>query len=456
VARVLGPEQLGVLTLPVLVISYLPFVNIGIVDALVRDIPLLRGSGDAQRLQRSIDASATFLLLIIILLALTMIGARSIFPTLLTDNNLLYAFVVASVPIALLHRFIYTLANGYQNFHLISVATISQSLFRAVVVLTLLALLVTHLDLYAQPIAILLSLLMAVIVFWWYLRPRLRFHLSLPLLRHFIATGFPISLYALFLLMLINGDTFVIGHRFSLETLGFYQLGNLVRDTLIMLSGAFASVILPAYAHIYGREGNSEFLRNKVFSHFYYFLLGGSLLTGLSWSALPFLVQWLLPQYLPAVELLQRMALAIFPFMLTLVLTSYLIVCNRQKLLVLFQLLAMVFFFSLDGLLVHGDAQLLRTPVIAFTGYTVYFLVVWLLYRRQSGLSWRFLWTAAAGFLPILLVGAARWILPGSDSLLYQLQVTAVYLVLNLVLIGLLLGPWRPGVVFSLRELRRS
>jgi hypothetical protein len=138
------------------------------------------------------------------------------------------------------------------------------------------------------------------------------------------------------------------------------------------------------------------------------------------------------------------------------VLTSYLIVCNRQKLLVLFQLLAMVFFFSLDGLLVHGDAQLLRTPVIAFTGYTVYFLVVWLLYRRQSGLSWRFLWTAAAGFLPILLVGAARWILPGSDSLLYQLQVTAVYLVLNLVLIGLLLGPWRPGVVFSLRELRRS
>ena len=453
-ARVLGPEQLGMLTLPVLAVSYLPFVNIGIVDALVRDIPLLRGGDKEQKLQRSLDTSVTFLLLVMVLLVVSMISARTIFPTLLTDDNLLYNFVIISVPIVLMHRFMYTLANGLQRFHLISWATILQSLFRLVVVLSLLALVSTQLQLYAQPVAILLSLVTAVTVFWWHLRPRLRFHISLPLLRHFIATGFPISLYALFLLMLISGDTFVIGRRFSLETLGYYQIGNLVRDTLIMLSGAFASVILPAYARIYGREGNSEFLRNKVFSHFYYFLLGGSLLTGFSWAALPFLVQWLLPQYLPAIELLQRMALVIFPFMLTLVLTSYLIVCNRQKLLVLFQLLAMTIYFTLAGFLVHGEGELLRAPWIAFTGYTIYFLAVWFLYQRQSGLSWRFLWTAAAGFLPLVLFSVTRFVFPAGDTFLTNLQSAAIYLLLNLILVGLLIGPLRPGSVFSLRQLR--
>jgi len=456
VARVLGPEQLGILTLPVLVISYLPFVNIGVVDALIREIPLLRGSGDKQRLQQSINSSFSFLLLAILLLMLALSGARTVFPDLLTPDPWLFTFVIAVVPITLFNRFFYTLAMGHQRFHLISVATISQSLFRAVVVLSLLALVSTQLQLYAQPAAILLSLVMAVAVFWWHLRPRLRFHLSLPLLRHFIATGFPISLYALFLLMLTNGDTFVIGRRFSLETLGYYQLGNLVRDTLIMLSGAFASVILPAYARIYGREGNSEFLRHKVFSHFYYFLLGGSLLIGFSWAALPFLVQWLLPQYLPAIELLQRMALVVFPFMLTLVLTSYLIVCNRQKLLVLFQLLAMAFYFTLDGFLVHGEAELLRAPWIAFTGYSIYFLAVWFLYQRQSGTSWRFLWTAAAGFLPVLLLSLTRFILPAGETFLANLQSAAVYLLMNLILVGLLIGPFRPRTVFSLRQLRGS
>jgi len=454
VARVLGPEQLGILTLPVLAVSYLPFVNIGVVDALVRDIPLLRGSGEEERLHRSEGASAAWLLLFILLMMMLMIIARWLRPTLLTDDGVLYLFVLISIPIVLLNRFLYTLANGYQRFHLISGATIAQSLFRAIVVLSLLALMATHLQLYAQPIAILVSVTLAATLFWWHLRPRLHLHFSWPLLKHFVATGLPISLYALFLLLLTNGDTFIIGRRFSLETLGFYQLGNLVRDTLIMLSGAFASVILPAYARIYGREGASDFLHGKVFSHFWYFLLGSSLLTGLSCVALPFLVRWLLPEYLPSLPLLQRMALAIFPFMLTLVLTSYLIVCNRQKLLVLFQLIAMALFFSIDAWLVHGDADLLRPPWIAFAGYNVYYLAVWLLYRRQSGQSWRWLWTAAGGFLPALLFAVTRWILPAGTTLLDQLQTAGLYLLLNLALVFLLIGPWRPRSVFSLRQLR--
>lgn len=456
VARVLGPEQLGMLTLPVLAVSYLPFVNLGVVDALIRELPLLRGRGDQKLLQDSVNTSATFLLSAILLLMVCLLFSRSLFPDLLTVDKLLFTFVVFSVPVALLNRFFYTLAMGYQRFPLISGATISQSIFRAAVVLSLLALLAPRLQLYAQPFAILLSLVLAVAVFWWHLRPRLRFHLSLPLLRHFIATGFPISLYALFILGLTNGDTFIIGRRFSLETLGYYQMGNLVRDTLIMLSGAFASVILPAYARLYGKSGENDFLRHKVFSHFYYFLIGGSLLTGLSCMALPFLVQWLLPEYALSIPLLQRMALAVFPFMLTLVFTSYLIVCNRQKLLVLFQLVAMAFFFTLDALLVHGDAQLLLAPLIACSGYTIYYLAVWLLYRRQSGLSWRFVWTAACGLLPASLFVLTRWIMPAGDSWLYHLQTAAIYLLLNLVLAGLLLGPWRPRVVFSLRQLRQG
>ena len=148
------------------------------------------------------------------------------------------------------------------------------------------------------------------------------------------------------------------------------------------------------------------------------------------------------------------MALVIFPFMLTLVLTSYLIVCNRQKLLVLFQLLAMTIYFTLASFLVHGEGELLRAPWIAFAGYSIYFLAVWFLYQRQSGLSWRFLWTAAAGFLPLVLFSVTRFVFPAGDTFLTNLQSAAIYLLLNLILVGLLIGPLRPGSVFSLRQLR--
>lgn len=448
-ANVLGPERLGLLTIPMLVVMYAIFTNLGVVDVLMKELPQLAGKGDRDTWQDYVSVSATFLSLLAVLITTGLIVIRGLVPTFITPDPLLYLFIVVTVPIVFWHRLYTTIATAEQKFQDLSRLTILQALVRAAILLSLLYLLAERWKLYAQPLAVFFSALVAIWLYQRIIRLRVNWRFSWPVLQYLIRTGLPIGAYGFLIIAFTNGDTFLISHQVDLASLGYFQIVNLARDTMVMIGGAIGTVVLPAYGWDKGSRNDPAYLTEKVTNHYFHFALISGLLFSLVYHLLPWGLALFMPAYTEAAVLLQRMVLAILPFVITLILSAYLIVQARQNRVVLYQLLALAVMFALDLLLVREPAQLGRTAGIAALGYLIYYLLIYGEFSRVSETGWQTLMLLPLGVLPWLTVFLASWLLPRIPLAQALLQLSIQGLVFYL----LLFTPLRPSGIYPLKRL---
>jgi O-antigen/teichoic acid export membrane protein len=134
--------------------------------------------------------------------------------------------------------------------------------------------------------------------------------------------------------MLSTADTFVLKPHLTPEFLGYYQIGNLVRDTLLLLTSSVAGVALPAYGQLFGATGSRQALESKYLTHIFYLALFIPLLCAAAWFLLPPAVALVMPRFLPGAQHLSRLALSMAPLMLVPLPASLLIVIGKQKQLI--------------------------------------------------------------------------------------------------------------------------
>jgi O-antigen/teichoic acid export membrane protein len=417
VARVLGPEGLGQLSMPNLVLVALPFLTLGFPDALVRELPLARGGPDglAQRLR----GGAWFMTLLLALgLAVLFLVLQPWLGGWFSDPLLLRLAILSGVCHAAF-KVSYCDLNGSQRIRDLALLQFIQGALRGAVVLLLLFTLPESAQVYALHAGVSISLLAGI---GWAARhggvaaPRF----DLPALRLLWRSGPPLALASLALLLLVAGDRLVMSRLLPLPVLGLYEQGVLLRDALLLLPAVLLTVLIPDYTARQGDPARRPGLLADVARQSGLVAVGAPVLLGLGLLQLPWLISLLLPRFLPGVPLFQLAALGVCPLFLSYILVSLLMSEGRAARVGLLAAACLALMLGLDllpppawlepwlagaakGAPAAGLDRALWGALVAFAGFWSYSLVVLLGSARRLDLPLR----RVLGWLaPSLALGA--------------------------------------------------
>ncbi len=325
VARVLGPEGLGQLSLPNLVLVATPYLALGLPDALVRELPLSeRDPEEQQRLVATAWHATALLGALVVVLAL-------LFETVLRSwiqDPLLLAFAVASGLSNAAYKVSYSDLIGRRRVRELAVLQVLQGSLRAVLVLALLFALPATAQVYALHAGVALSLAGSLV---WaarrgaVCRPRLHRDALIRLAR----SGPPLALASLALMLLVVGDRLVLSRLLPPAALGIFEQGVLIRDGLLLLPAVLLTLLLPDHSARQGDPERRPGLLADVARQSRLVAAGTPVLLGITLLQLPWLVELVLPRFLPGLPVLQLAVLAMCPIFVSYILVSLLLAEGR-------------------------------------------------------------------------------------------------------------------------------
>ena len=427
VSRLLGPEGLGCLTIPNLVLVTAPFLTLGLPDALVRELPLAgRESGLDRRLVQTSWHLTGLISLLLVCVAWLSRGALGAW---FADTWLL-CLSLASGLCNVAYKVSYSEFIGRQRFADLARLQLLQGALRAALVLALLFALPAGAQVYALHAGVSLSLLGSLV---WAARrggvtwPRYDRRAAGLLWR----SGPPMALAALFLTLLVVGDRLVMSRVLPLPALGIYEQGVLIRDGLLLLPAVLLTVLIPDYAARQGDPAQRAAVLADVSRQMGLVAVGTPVLLGLALLQLPWLFALLLPRFLPGLPLFQLTVAAMGPVFLSYIPVSLLMSegrAGRVGLLAAACLGAMVaadlagppaalegwLAGVLPGPVMAGLPRALWGVLAALACFWTYTLAILALSRRRHGFPWR----RIAGWLaPTLALGLAVTAALGAGAL---------------------------------------
>jgi len=330
VSLVLGPERLGLLAVPNLLIVMAPFLSLGFSDALVRELPLARAQGE-QQVRRLRDTAFTGALLVDLVLVLLLLFIRKLLPGAIADDTLLFGLTLGCFAFNALFKFFYCELTGFRRILRLGLAQSMLILTRAASVILLILALPQEWKLYGVYGGILISFL--ALNAWLYLgrEPRIKLCFSASDMKLLLVRGFPISLASFFAMLMIVGDRLILSRQLGGAVLGYFEQSVLLREALLILPGVLLTVLIPDYAGKLNNPDGRRLLRAEVRRQNLSLALFAPPALGILLLHLPWSIEWLLPKFAAGIPLFQLTVLAVLPLFLSYIPTSFLITVGRTR-----------------------------------------------------------------------------------------------------------------------------
>lgn len=296
VCRWVSPVDMGEWNRVGLLLTYLPFLRVGVTHGLARELSFAAGRQDAARQRACAGAS----LGLVLLLAGSCAGIG-----VLEWLCSLFAGVGAFSPavrIALVLAAAQLLASHFSATYRQSKSFVRLSQAELIVVGAGAVLLVLVMTFgyrgFLGRLLVLEVLTLGLFMRWspFMVAPSWRPALQMDLIR----VGFPIMAITQTELWLGTLDRIVLIH--DKEALGYLTLALLVRRSFEALAGAISIVDFAQLAELHGAEAEMAVMRRRSNTNILAMIGGGILVGGLAWAALPFMVHAFMPKYLPGVE----------------------------------------------------------------------------------------------------------------------------------------------------------
>ncbi len=314
VARILGPELKGTWNGLYLIIAYSVFYSLGAVHALGRELPLLLGSGKQEEAREAKDVGFTFTLLAHSAVAASVVGYAWLaepFSALVNRGLIFVGCVVLADGIT---AYTATVTRAEQRFGAYALITSSKGIVYA-------ALVVLGAWMYALEgvyLALLLSSLFALIPCWFVdLRER-RWIWNRKILRTLLRSGIAIAAYSGGFVLLLSIDRVIVLSALGTTALGFYGIGLLFFQTLMVVPNSVMQFVGPRVLHRFGAgKGDLDSLKQ----HLGIPLLLQSSLIGtivpVAVLAAPLLIELILPEYRQAILPAQILCVGTFGLLLS-------------------------------------------------------------------------------------------------------------------------------------------
>lgn len=296
VIRWTPPYQLGLWNLMTVFISYASVLQLGVFNAMNRQIPFHHGSGEMEKAELAAQVGLTWCLGLTILTLLIGSVAVGYFALTGTRDQMFtaMAFVVVLAGSWSLQFFVvgYSTAGAFgplaRRTTLIAIAGLPLALLAQVMGYT-------GLLLRAALVAVVSSSVM------YYKSP-----LSVSpkwdgaMFRQLVRTGFPIWVVGQCGALFMTMDRLVLAD--SPQLLGYYAIAAQFAALAVMLPTAFNSVMYPQMSRRYGEHRSAVALWQQAMRASAGVLAAGTAFGAICWVAIPHFVAWFLPAYTPSID----------------------------------------------------------------------------------------------------------------------------------------------------------
>lgn len=312
-ARLVMPDVLGTFNAFALIISYLPILQIGIMNALNRNLPYYIGKGDmetAKRQAATTNAWELFLGVVTGSILLTM-GVVNLF---LKNYQNTWGYI--TIAIMAFHYFygtnylqiLYRTNNDFNKLARITMID-STVTFLSVVFVWLWGF-------NGLCIRQVICSLLGLVLLWIWKPMSVRPEFEKRVFVDMVKIGFPIFLVGLVFAYWGTINNTIVLKLGGTQEYGFYALATMVYGVMSVFSSSIGQVLYPKMSMLYGSGAEIKDiikLPTKYILTVLAFLIPTIILI---WMLLPWAVSLLLPNYLPGIKAAQWMTLLLIPSLL--------------------------------------------------------------------------------------------------------------------------------------------
>lgn len=382
VSRILGPERLGQLAYGNMLIAFAPFLSLGFAEVLIRRAPRMQAAGESVDGLRHAVLRGMLLLapVYIILLVVLQVGIPG---GILPGKGLFLLFLVVFAG-NYLYKLYYNDMTGLQKFRSLAIAQFSLLASRSVFIATFVLLLPDS----GRILGMYLGMGLSFVLLDVYLHHRNfgfrgRAAGELPDAKSLLAEGAPIAFASLLGMALLVGDRLLVSRALEPTQRGLFEQAVLFREALLIVPSVLMTVMIPRYSARQGSDTTPVHMLLESLRQNQLLAVVGCVLFGIITLQLPWIIQLLLPRYVPGLPLYHWTGIAVMPLMIGYLPISYLISQGRSLHLAVLSALSFSSLLIIDGWLsTRPDvAGLAFRAVVA--GCSVYFLHAMLLLWLQ-------------------------------------------------------------------------
>jgi O-antigen/teichoic acid export membrane protein len=386
-AKAVEPAVLGLFNSMGLVQGYLPWLTLGVMNGVNRELPYYYGRGDQARMRELAAAGQAWAFLLATVTASGLMGIAA-WQAAQGRWELAAGWVAQAISVWVLFAgglYLQATFRTTGDFQRLALVNVVVNALNLVLVIAVWAFSFYGLCLRALAIAL---VQLALLWFWRPIKVASRWQSAS--LGHLLRVGAPImlvgQLYAWWMVL----DATLVLQYVGTAGLGLYALVVMAASTLQILPDAVGQVIYPRMALQYGRTGRMRDLVRSSLRPVLWLTLGMVVLTVLGWVLAPPLVRALLPKYTGATVAIQWGLLT--PALLALSpLNNIFNVIKRQDLYLVAMVVGMLSYYGGVRYLMARGLELAVFPQ-AMAGGRLVFLVVafallgWLVRKeRQAG-----------------------------------------------------------------------
>jgi len=296
VRRVLQPVSMGLFNQIMLVFDYARYSHIGIIDALDKELPILYGEKDYEKLARVRDIGFSLCMMIVLFIS-SAIFLSSFIIYLNSDPLFVLGIRIVSLMVILrLAGSLYIVLNRSRNrFSIISKYTILIAVFDLVFKVFL----VTKFGLSGLLWSSVLTMILGLGYFYIASGEKFRFLLDFSFreVMSLFKVGFPIFIFGLVFMTLLSIDRIMIIMFLDRESLGLYTIALMVSTYAAQLPNLIYAVIFPRFYQAYGEKQDIFKIRELFVKPTIIFAYLFPILIGVIIIILPLLVYYVLPAY---------------------------------------------------------------------------------------------------------------------------------------------------------------
>ncbi len=298
-AAYIGPDKLGILNSVLLLIPYLNFLNLGVVNGLNRNLAMYEAMGKFDQVQRFVNASYTasifstiLSLLFGIFFSIIIIWSRVSYEYLISlillfANLIFYQFTI---------HYDTTFRSG-QDFKLLS-----KILFRENIVYFVLSFLQINLELLGRIISNTIRIVLRFVYRKKYVRYSTNGRGNISDILILIKVGFPmmVSNY-LFNVYNITDQTIILA-KLGTDSLGLYSISTIIISAVYTIPSYLGTILYPKASRQYGSGKSTKNLRNFFWKSLYYNIFVLLSIAAILWFTIDPIIRAFFPKYVMSIN----------------------------------------------------------------------------------------------------------------------------------------------------------
>lgn len=362
---IFNPSQLGIWNFMNLILSYSSHAQLGLMHGLNKAIPLSKGD----ELEETKIRNSIFWLN----LALSTVASVSVFLfSFFIENSYKFPLRILSIIffLQMLYYYYYSLLRAKAKFILISNGILFTSTLTTFLVLALSYL-------FLDPIMgalIGLGLSIFIVLIYWHVKSNyvFKFNFNLKTIKKCFIMGLPILAIGLLDSFAVSIDRMFIAINLSETQLGYYALGIMMSGILSIIPGSVASVLYTSMLERYSLNEDPKDVRNLLLGPMRVLWTLMIIIIAIILIILPLLIQLYLPKYIESISTVQILIIGSFFMSASYLPGQFLIAVNKQKLIIVIQLIICIIVSIVDYFCIHYGYGFLGVAIGTITGYSIY------------------------------------------------------------------------------------